>query len=72
MTCFQKYSHVLQASRTHYCCHPTVSKKKNVDEECDRLMEDSACKYFTNVQKLFGMQDHTKLQVLPAANQLCF
>ena len=54
----------LQASRTHYCCHPSVSKKKNVDEECDKLMEDSACKYFTNVQKLYGMQTSTVLQVL--------
>lgn len=53
----------MQGSRTHYCCHPTVSKKKNVDEECDKLMEDDACKYFQNTRALFMLKGSSSLQV---------
>ena len=53
----------MQASRSHYCIHKTVSKKPNLDEECEALLEDNSCKYFGNAQKLFGMQTSSSLQV---------
>ena len=50
-------SNVLQASREHYCIHPTVSKKTNKDEECQNLLKDDpGCKFFKNVHKLYSMQ----------------
>lgn len=52
-----------QASRGHYCVHKTVSKKTNIDEECDALLEDKACKFFNNVHSLFPMQTSHSLQV---------
>ena len=51
-----------QASRSHYCIHKTVSKKPNLDEECETLLEDNSCKYFSNAQKLFGLQTSSSLQ----------
>ena len=51
-----------QASRSHYCIHKTVSKKPNLDEECEALLEDNNCKYFSNAQKLFGLQNSSSLQ----------
>ena len=53
----------MQASRSHYCIHKTVSKKLNLDEECETLLEDGSCKYFSNAQKLFGLQTSSTLQV---------
>jgi len=52
----------VQASRSHYCIHKTVSKKPNLDEECEALLEDNNCKYFSNAQKLFGLQNSSSLQ----------
>ena len=52
----------MQASRSHYCIHKTVSKKPNLDEECEALLEDKSCKYFSNAQKLFGLQTSSDLQ----------
>ena len=52
----------LQASRSHYCVHKGVSKKPNLDEECEALLEDKGCKYYNNTQKLFGMQTLASLQ----------
>ena len=42
--------------------HKTVSKKSNLDEECETLLEDNSCKYFSNAQKLFGLQTSSSLQ----------
>ena len=42
--------------------HKTVSKKPNLDEECETLLEDNSCKYFSNAQKLFGLQTSSSLQ----------
>ena len=52
----------LQASRSHYCVHKGVSKKPNLDEECEALLEDKGCKFYNNTQKLFGMQTLASLQ----------
>lgn len=53
-----------QASREHYCVHPTVSKKANKDEECQNMLkDDSSCKFFKNVAKLYSMQTSHFLQV---------
>lgn len=55
---------ILQASRDHYCIHPTVSKKSNKDEECQNLLKDDpGCKFFKNVNKLFSMQTNHFLLV---------
>ncbi|BDA46571.1 probable regulator of telomere elongation helicase 1 homolog at N-terminal half [Coccomyxa sp. Obi] len=51
------------ASRGHYCVHSGVSKKTNVDEECDKLLEERACRYFNNMPKLLGLQNTSALQV---------
>lgn len=49
--------HHVQASREHYCIHPTVSKKSNKDEECQNLLKDDpGCKFFKNANKLYSMQ----------------
>ena len=54
----------MQASREHYCVHPTVSKKSNKDEECQNMLkDDSSCKFFKNVAKLYSMQTSHFLQV---------
>ena len=52
----------LQASRSHYCIHKGVSKKPNLDEGCEALLEDKGCKFYNNTQKLFGMQTLASLQ----------
>ena len=39
-----------------------MSKKPNLDEECETLLEDNGCKYFRNAQKLFGLQASSSLQ----------
>ena len=60
-----KFGLLTQASREHYCIHPTVSKKTNKDEECQNLLkDDSGCKFFKNVAKLYGMQTSHFLMVL--------
>ncbi len=52
-----KFAVALQASREHYCIHPTVSKKANKDEECQNMLKDDpGCKFFKNVNKLYSMQ----------------
>ena len=57
----------LQASRSHYCVHKGVSKKPNLDEECEALLEDKGCKFYNNTQKLFGMQTLASLQAGPSS-----
>lgn len=54
---------MFQAARSHYCVHSGVSKKANVDEECDKLLEERLCKYFINMPKLLGLQNTSVLQV---------
>ena len=55
----------VQASKEHYCIHPTVSKKANKDEECQNMLKgDSSCRFFKNVQKLYPMQTSHFLQVM--------
>ncbi len=54
----------LQASREHYCIHPTVSKKASKDEECQNMLKDDpGCKFFKNVNKLYSMQSSHFLMV---------
>eukprot|EP00891_Asterochloris_glomerata_P003472 jgi/Astpho2/3472/e_gw1.00055.1.1_t len=54
------------ASREQYCIHPTVSRKSNKDEECDKLIKEESgcsCKYFKNVTRLYPMQTSSALNV---------
>ena len=56
----------LQASRDQYCIHPTVSRKPNKDEECNKLVTEESgcsCKYFKNVTRLYPMQTSSALDV---------
>jgi hypothetical protein len=64
--------HAPQASKTHYCIHKTVATKSNVDEECDRLLEDRSCRFFQNVPHLLSMQTSASLQVCPTLLQGLF
>ena len=34
--------------------HSGVSKKPNVDEECEKLLEDRSCRYFNNLPKVLN------------------
>lgn len=52
----------VQAAKSHYCIHKTVSKKPNLDEECEALLEDKSCRHYNNTQKLFGLQTSSSLQ----------
>ena len=44
----------LQASRDQYCVHKTVSKSKNVTEECNKLLAEPSlsCEFFHKASKL--------------------
>lgn len=61
---------MVQASRSHYCVHNTVSKKPNVDDECDKLLEDRSCKFFNNMAKLLGLQNSSVVEVIACMMQL--
>lgn len=52
--------------------HSGVSKKTNVDEECDKLLEERACRYFNNMPKLLGLQNSSVLQVTTTMLRVCW
>jgi len=62
----------LQASKKHYCVHPVASSSPNLEEECEKMLGDGACRFFLGAHQLATLHstplrvrdgERTRLQV---------